>query len=903
MSNFNFNPYADPSYSFTEEGVRLAGAGKCCFIFESGPFHTKDASVVVDTKTLVEGRDFVYILPFKNATNRTALRVAYGIYVYGGDDVTVSATLIGIGDRYATDPLVIKEKIKDKTLPELFELDYDDLVANNVVPAVKVLFSSDEWYGEVELRKQIDVLNNAILARDPDDSILLSLLRHTIDYAETLVNHPSIVSHMNLNGNAHDYTPEEIGARRVNGNAADSAGLFGYSKEELISYIISTQPDNNALLAKITKSGGTAKKLTMSDELSLMSSKDFLIDGYGGQFSMVGDGVAKFGDSSDILTVMLGTRTLVINNFDNTIKLDGVELVTSHNIERIAGENSEVIADIKTQNTATVEWVGDGSTETPLVPSITDASKETFGFGLVKDVPVRDSTDASSPLAAYNVKNELEKSLPIDISFCGRKLADSPTITYKNIPGLTNISNLSDMELPISDLAEEELSRYSLIGHGHDQSELQIELATDKKRGLFTYGPNNAINATQFNTPYRELTSDQTHSAKSIEVDGLNQIIVNEGDFEPIVGVLASGYNLTIPDIDIYYKGTKRLIPGGVLDLTSLSVVANKYIYMMLDLETTTLRPVEAVKSEDIVIGWAYVDKFGIRSHLIESVRVENESGTNISHQKTSVRAHTFELGQAFLNLENVVNLPPVYEPVSESKGYATVLSVSKMFSRHNSTFQFLLDLDDTILSHITADTFEEYISKTFLVRQFVQSTPSNIPKENITFSVLGGNSVRVYGWLPADGFVGNEDATRPNPAYPIGSKYYTIVNENPQSYLGGVWEPVVTLDIPEELRRYYNGEIGTIVELVGIKIPKNQYYDYVLLLPDVDYNGDMAKEIILSDGREGIEINYPGSPLHGSVYPYTHNASNIKTHVLLSKTKGVLTPLVDPKYVWIRVE
>lgn len=896
-----FNPYADPSFGFTEQGVRLLNDGSGCFIFDSGPFFTGDLILTSNGKELYEGKDFIFILPYKEATHRTAMRIYGGVYLFDGERRLPTLKATSLGSRYQTDTETIKLLLKDKTVSELLTTNYDDVISNSYVPPVKIEFDKDIWYGEEQLRNQIGVLKEAIGNKRVDDTVGYALLISVVDSLESVITNPIIENHLLNKVNVHHTTPEELGLRRRTLNAKDSTRIFGYTKEELISLIRSTLPDESALAGKLTSDGGSVQKLKLSDKLSLVAGDGFVIDSYDGQLSIDSRSNISVGTDSLETIIRVGDNVLRIDATAKKVFLNGDELVTTSNIDQIIAGVSDLEADIKTEDSDSIEWSGNGSSDDPLVPRLKESFLLSNGYDYLTSSSIEGSPLGVSPAAVKPLSDSLDRKLVKGQQLCGMVWNGDINITKENVGGLERVENYSDANMPLSDLAKAELAKYSSVGHKHTQNEVSPSYASESLVGLFTYSPYNSLNTAMLSTlvggyQTRKETLDQTLSSSNFEV-----VYVNSGLGSLIEGVIFENFTLKLPEIAYYVSGKKVVKGEESLDLTTLDEYSSKYIYVYLDLQSMTYSLSIYPNQDRLKLGWVYTDSFGIRVHELRENTTVLNSATHRGHVLNTNNPHLARLDKTFLGLDKVSNLPPVVAPHSTVDGYATTLSMLKVSSEHNSLFRFVIRLTDELRDEIKNGDIKQYIVDNYPVRQLgnVDSVP--LVKDNIVVQVIGGHSIKVSATLPADGFVETGKPSPPDEKYPIGSYYHTHDLVNPGTYLGGVWESVDTIDIPEELREYWHPEVGSHVTLVNDYITKNDNYTYVVLLPETVYNGEYATPIVV-DGVEKLQINCSGSPVDSAIYDYHYSTDGSRTHVLVEKTTGILTPLEDPKYVWIRV-
>lgn len=897
----NFNPYADPLFGFTEQGVRLLNNGAGCFIFESGPFFTGDLTLTSNGSELYEGKDFIFILPFKEATHRTAMRIYGGVYLFDGEQRLPTLEAISLGSRYHADTEAVKLLLQDKTVAELLTTNYDDVITNSYVPPVKIEYDKDIWYGEEQLRNQIEVLKEAIGNKKVDDSIGYALLISVVNSLEAVITNPIIEQHLLNKLNAHNTTPEELGLRRRNLNALDSTRIFGYTKEELISLIRSTLPDESALAGKLTSDGGQIQKLKLSDQLSLIAGDGFVIDSYDGQLGIDVRSNLSVGTDSLETIIRVGDNVLRIDAAAKKVFLNDDELVTTGNIDQIIADVSNLEADIKTEDTESIVWSGDGSSDNPLVPSLKESFLLSNGYDYLTSSSIENSPLGVAPAAVKPLSDALERKLVKGQQLCGMTWGGDINITKENVEGLDKVENYSDANMPLSDLASAELAKYSIDGHTHTQNEVSPSYAGELTTGLFTYSPYNAMNTAMLGTlvegyQTRKETLDQMLSSSAFEV-----VYVNSGLGALIEGVVFENFTLKLPELDYYVSGKKVVKETTSLDLTTLAEHISTYVFVAVDLQTMTYSLSNQPDPSRLNLGWVYTDSFGIRIHELREITAVLNSATHRGHVLNTNDPHLVRLDKTFLGLDKVSNLPPVVAPHSTIDGYATTLTMLKVSSEHNSLFRFVIRLTDELKEEIKNGDIKQYIVDNYLVRQLGDVDPVPLVKDTIVVQVIGGHSIKVSGSLPADGFVESGKPLPPDEKYPIGSYYYTYEPVNPGTYLGGEWDPVDTLDIPEELRQYWQLEVGAQVTLVDEYVTKNDNYIYVVLLPEPEYNGEYATPVVV-DGVEKLQINCGGSPVDSVIYDYHYSDDGARTHVLVEKTAGILTPLEDPKYVWIRV-
>ena len=903
----NFNPYASEEYRFTENGVALSGDNGDCFIFSSGSFFAKDIVLTCRNKTLVQGRDYTLILPHKGAIQKTAMRVFAGVYIFGSTGYIPTLSAISLGSRYITNHDKLISDTANLTTKELFVKSYDEFLADDYIPPVKIIFDVDTWYGEEELCAQIEMLNNVVGSAEFADTVVWGVLNHYLMYMELLINNPIIANHLASTGNVHGHTPEEMKARRVGSNAPNTSRLFNYNKEELISTVISTLPKLTDLNSKITKSGGTVTDITLSESNSLIGGEKFVIDRHDNQMyidsskDIIFTAVNSGGVSK--LQVTVGTNVLLLDGVEGALYFNGSEIVTDENIDALISDSSVITADIKTSDTDTVKWTGNGSSDTPLDPTINLDTYLGKGYDIVKHSPVKDSVKAISPRGAKIVVTELEKKAPTGYMLNGVMINDSIVLSKANFAELDFVEDIADADLPLSSKVKAALIGYAEKGHTHDLGDYHIDRATTSVYGLFSYGSYNAFDVSGMLPMVAEIDKAIELVNDSIDKVELSIIYLNGGTGAIIDGVTRRDNNIIIPDLPVWLYGQNTRVPLQEISLLTGDVVVIGKYWLVLDVVTLVYNLSVSYDSRLCNIGWIEVTEFGFK-HELRAIAQSIASSDEEMHMMFSGTAihPNIKIDKEYLGLTEVENRPQVPTPSDESDGYASALTAMALYSRNNTTFTYSMVLSDLIKREIAAGTFETWFSDTYTVRQFVQLKSSNIPPENISYTISNdGSAILVYGFIPSNGFNGSVHPLSPSETYPIGHQYKTHNQYNPSNYLGGVWVPVTTVDMPEELREFYNAQIGSSVELVSI-LPTHTEYKHILLKPNEAVNTGLAIEISYPDGSLGLEITYPQSPIRGSRFKYNQR-DDIKVYALIWKSGAVLTPLVAPKYIWTRTE
>lgn len=895
-----FDPHkTEDSNKFSATGVSVGGELSRVFLIPEAPFYSDGCVVKNNGTQIFEGKDFAFVLPFAEMTHKTARRVFGGIFLFGNGGANVTLDSHAIGTRYQLEPQSVINQLNTKTLSEILKTSWEDISGNPYVPLVNVQFQTETWYGEEELAAQLKALENAIASSDVTEEVHYMLINNWLTLLEAYVDNPELIQHLQETGNVHNHTPEELGARRINTNAANTTRLFGRDKETMLADLLRDLPKASDLANNLRKNGGLVDNMTLSEAFSLIANGHFVIDNYDGRFSSTSD-AKQIITAPQRINFRVGGHILTLDGLNSKILLDGKELITSENVDREAANNATIEADIKTDNTTSVTWTGNGSTDTPLKPSL---SKETFdgnGIDIISNQPKQGLLKAASPAAAKVLTDELAKKATKGNIIAGKAFNGNVTLTKTDFRGVENVQNYSDEDMPLSDAAKEAFSKKAVSGHRHDMEDFDIQHASENKMGIFRYADNEAMMVEEVRNWFEELASYSNKTDGMIEREAINVLSFGEGQGESVEGIVKKGFRITIPANEYVENGIAIMIPLRTIDFATVSDYKNRYFYVSVDSSGYSFS--KTLESSKFVIGWVYTDSTGVLSVDIRQVTKLIDSKTNDAHTRAVVDAHANRVfDKTFLGLDNVEDYPMVNDPTSESQGYATTFSVAALFCRHNTFFKKRGVLTPELRTASENGVFLQSLPP-FLVRQMPQKDPSEIPLENQTYTFTNDGGYIVYGSMPQDGYVDDSNPNTPNPSYPIGSRYYTEQDFNPSSYLGGVWEKVITMDIPEEHRQFYNTQVGTLVEWMDT-IPTSPHYRYVVLLPGQVYNDGVARDIIISTGQDGLVIDMPQSPVVGAEYPFMYSEAGIKSHILIWKEEGTLTPLEDPKYIWERVE
>lgn len=895
-----FDPHkTEDSNKFSATGVSVGGELSRVFLIPEAPFYTEGCVVKNNGTPITEGKDFAFILPFVEMTHKTARRVFGGIFLFGDGGATVTMDAHSVGSRYQVESQSIIDQLTETTLSDFLKISWENVTNNPYVPLVNVQFQTDVWYGEEELSAQLKVLENAIKSQDITEEVHYMLINNWVTLLEAYVDNPELIAHLQATGNVHNHTPEEIGARRINTNAADTTRLFGRDKSTMLADLLRDLPKASDLGNNLQKSGGIIDDLTLSEAFSLIANGHFVIDNYDGRFSSSSDAKQAI-SAPQTINFKVGGHTLTLDGLNSQILLDGKELITGENVDREAANNATIEADIKTTDTASVTWTGNGSTETPLKPSLSKDTYDGNGIDTISYTPTQGLNKAASPSAAKVLTDELAEKAPKGNVIAGRPFNGNVMLRKADFRGVENVEDYSDEDLPLSDAAKEAFKGKAVAGHRHPMEDFSIQQATTSEMGIYRFGQNEAMEVEEVADWFEELAKYSAETAKMIDREAINILSYGEGQGHSVVGIVKNGFRITIPAREYVEHGVAKLLPLSTIDFATVGDYKNRYFYVSVDENGYSFSKTK--ESDKFVIGWVYTDNTGVLSVDIREVTKVVESQTNEAHKRGGIDAHSNKrLDKYFLGLDKVQDYPMVNDPTSDSEGYATTFSVAALFCRHNTFFKKRGKLTPALREAANNGNFLRALPP-FLVRQMPQKDPSEIPIENQTYTFTNDGGYIVYGSMPQDGFVDDSNPNTPNPTYPIGSRYYTTQDFNPSSYLGGRWEKVQTMDIPEEHRQFYEADVGTLVEWTE-NIPTSPHYRYVVLLPDQDYNDGVARDIIISTGQNGVVIDMPQSPVVGAEYPFIYSEAGIRSHILIWKEEGTLTPLEDPKYIWERVE
>ena len=896
-----FDPHkTEDSNVFTASGVPVGGALSRVFLFPEAPFYTTGSVVKNNGVTLTEGKDFAFVLPFVEMTHKTARRVFSAVFVFGDGNPSIAIEAHSIGTRYQVEVDTTKNALDGMLIPELLDTSWDTINNNPYVPLVSVQFQTDTWYGEEELSAQLKVLENALSASDITEEVHYMLLDNWVTLLEGYTDNPELLTHLQETGNVHNHTPEELGARRINNNAADTARLFGRNKTEMLVDILRDLPQLSDLDNKLTKAGGTIDVLRLHNAFSLISNDRFIIDAYGGRFNVTSNAEVAVA-APQTIEYVIGGHILTLDGLNSVILLDGKELITGANVDREAANNATIEADIKTTDSDSVTWEGSGSTDDPLKPSL---SKDTYlghGIDTISHAPTQGLNKGASPKAGKVLTDTLIAKAEKGNLIANRPFNGNVTLSQSDFVGAENLENFSDEDMPLSDAVKEVVADKAVVGHRHDVDAFNLPNGDESTAGPFRYGGNDAMQAIEIKDWFTSLSEYSSRLRGMIESETLNVRSYGEGDGSPVLGVTKNGFRITIPAMDYVEYGIGKRLTTRTLDFATVSDYKNRYFYISVNDNGYTFSKEASIT--DFVVGWVYTDNVGVLSMDIRQDTRLFDSATTEGHMLAEGDgAHDNQkFDKEFLGLTNVEDYPMIGVPTSESEGYATTFSVAALFCRHNTYFKKRGVLTAELRTAHNNGNFLQSLPP-FLIRQMPQLNPSQIPIENQTYTFTNDGGYIVYASLPQDGYVDESDPNTPNPVYPIGSRYYTAQDYNPSNYLGGTWVAVPTFDIPEEHRQFYNTDVGGLVEWMDL-IPESPHYRYVVLLPGQDYNAGVARDIVISTGQDGLVIDMPQSPVVGAEYPFMYSEAGIKSHILIWKEEGTLTPLEDPKYIWERVE
>ncbi len=458
------------------------------------PFYRDGLIVTSSGVTLTEGIDYYLTHKFATATHTTAKPIFGTIYIVNellaGNISVVYDTL---GGDYLFNALTGTAPTEDVDPTSLY---WENVIGDLAFPPVDILFDieKDEWQGEAELNTAIDLVADSISGRDPTESELHILLVDRIERLEAIWEDAQAIAHMADKGNPHGTTAWQARALDLNANAYDTVLAFGKGLQELADYVNTIVLDRAELLkyVKLASANSMGGSIQFRDgQFSLIAS-----DGSAGVYFTgsavnliaVNNVIIEAGDEGSF-TLNVGDQCLTLAH-DDVARFNDIAIATVANSAQLTEDSIDVDRlKVVTLDSDTLTWEGNGFVATPLIANIitTRAADSVYGVTKLatKSMTLNDPTLASTPWHVNSLTELINDKVDGDITVNDKLLSSNP-ILYKGDKyiGLSNVNNISDEDMPLSNDMLVSLEDKSLGTHVHDSSDVELPLAGEDTKGI-----------------------------------------------------------------------------------------------------------------------------------------------------------------------------------------------------------------------------------------------------------------------------------------------------------------------------------------------------------------------------------------------------------------------------------
>lgn len=343
------------------------------------PFYAKNCKVFKGNNELILGKDYEFSIEHKVASHRTGFRIYGGITIIR-DELIPPFTVAyhPQGGTFEATASQIKTYL-DKKL-DIWESSWEALINSDYYPAVKILYDIEAFSSEPDVIKAIGSLETAVKSKDESTEIRFALFKTRIDNLRKDVERLRLDEHIAKTRNAHGTKAHHVGALSKEGIAANSKRIGGLNESEFMNRLFAEIPPIKDQFTDKFKQGEDLKtdtKLVIDDGV-LTFGDSVTIEMDDEHFSQLGDnGLALVADADaktpgTVLQVLAGGNELTITSTgsvqDNRkLKVNEEEIITENTLKQFAyaiiNKDEESIS---TTKTASIEFIGEGSIDSPI---------------------------------------------------------------------------------------------------------------------------------------------------------------------------------------------------------------------------------------------------------------------------------------------------------------------------------------------------------------------------------------------------------------------------------------------------------------------------------------------------------------------------------------------------------
>lgn len=472
---------------------------------ELAPFYNIDLSVIhIESELeLREGLDYELVYRYRDLTTVTRYSLYGAIAIVnpelkgeflvsyrtvGGEFVGIKSEVLTYLANTATDPLSVK---------------YDN------VEGVPVYFppkSHSQGYSDFltkgYLTQAIERLKDAV-ATNSDQ-----LAEQMVQRLETLVadinadlNSYNQSSHIRKKNNPHQVTAAQVEALAEGGTAKDAGTIAGRDFNALVKFVLNRTLDQSDL----TKYMRSVGEQLYSGDIKLAKNKgitaqthDTRIEFTDNDLSLITAGLllvlADYDRTSptEHLYLRAGNNELKIVSSRDSIgdelsfTYNGATIITVGNVNKYMSEVLGPTDGINTNDSSNLSWEGNGLSSNPLKLNVSydDATESKNGIvKLTSNINSTSITLAATPSVVSSAREVIEARVDINRRVNGRYLKNNISLTAEDFE-LENVDNTSEANKPLSDDQKQLLLEYANVGHTHDASEYDWEIASTSKEGM-----------------------------------------------------------------------------------------------------------------------------------------------------------------------------------------------------------------------------------------------------------------------------------------------------------------------------------------------------------------------------------------------------------------------------------
>lgn len=498
--NILFDPHCEKSTNVKTDTVAINtfhGRWKC-FVFPKGPAFHSTLVVSHNGKVLKEGVDYYTGHTYYRGTHITGRPLVGSIWSIA-DGITGQLTIKAsyLGGEYVVSTAAIKTYLAERFVSP--DKDLWELVMNGdkYFPDVSIKFDIDNWSGESALVDAITNVAESKASVPVTDSPLWQSLNDRLNRLTSAVNSSDFLEHVQNMNNPHLSQHWQSGSLQKDASAVNAILGYGKSITELLKYINDTGVNLTDLARYINRNEETlvSGNIELTDTHCIIKSTGSAkaeIDLCHGSVRLTADNdidiqCGEVDDGNVIITAGMNklriAHTSSSNNMD--LYLNDQRVLTVANLMDSNPEISVPDLCIEHQPTSSYVLEGTGTAELPLTGRVVlpVPSSTTLGAPLLtSNSDVNDSNIGATPKLLNTVSKKITTFLPRDAKVNMMPIVQNPIVT-KDMLALSNVSNTSDIDKPLTVLTKEEFDKLSLTSHTHTSRDLIFDAATETVKG------------------------------------------------------------------------------------------------------------------------------------------------------------------------------------------------------------------------------------------------------------------------------------------------------------------------------------------------------------------------------------------------------------------------------------